>query len=249
MDLDRSTCSLYSSATPFPWPVPNPVHGTAPLWSWFCSSDLLGPVRPPYSYSALIAMAIQSSPNQRLTLSQIYSFVSTQFPFYDRNRAGWQNSIRHNLSLNDCFRKVARGDGDPGKGSYWTLDPDCGKRFDNGSFRRRRKRKSDKKPSSSEPSSKCPSMHCSSSTLPHSNSSSSSLNFLVPDSTSSIPPLPFFPPAQWTPPPLPCLADHQACMEPGSGSDPDPGSDLDPGCDLGFSEFFSDALLDFLLLQ
>ncbi|XP_054902525.1 forkhead box protein I3a [Poeciliopsis prolifica] len=237
--LDGSTCVAPSS-----WPVPDSVPGTTPLWSWFCSWDPLGPVRPPYSYSALIAMAIQSSPNQRLTLSQIYNFVSTQFPFYNRNRAGWQNSIRHNLSLNDCFRKVARSDDDPGKGSYWTLDPDCGKRFDNGSFRRRRTRKSDRKPSSSssssssssEPSSKCPSMHCSSSALPHSDSSSSSLNVLVPDSAPPLPPLPLFPPAQWTPPPLPCQADHQACMEPGS--------------DPGFSEFFSDALLlDFLLLQ
>lgn len=31
----------------------------------------------------------------------------------------------------------------PGKGNYWTLDPNCEKMFDNGNFRRKRKRKSD----------------------------------------------------------------------------------------------------------
>ncbi|XP_025898223.1 forkhead box protein I2, partial [Nothoprocta perdicaria] len=96
---------------------------------------------PPYSYSALIAMAIQSAPDGRRTLSQIYRYVADNFPFYERSRAGWQNSIRHNLSLNDCFKKVPRDEDDPGKGSYWTLDPNCGKMFDNGNFRRKRRRR------------------------------------------------------------------------------------------------------------
>ncbi|XP_004625637.1 forkhead box protein I2 [Octodon degus] len=103
--------------------------------------ELLRLVRPPYSYSALIAMAIQSAPLRKLTLSQIYQYVAGNFPFYKRSKAGWQNSIRHNLSLNDCFKKVPRDESDPGKGNYWTLDPNCEKMFDNGNFRRKRKRR------------------------------------------------------------------------------------------------------------
>lgn len=36
-----------------------------------------------------------------------------------------------------------------GKGNYWTLDPNCEKMFDNGNFRRKRKRKSDSLPEKS----------------------------------------------------------------------------------------------------
>ncbi|XP_064208031.1 forkhead box protein I3-B-like [Anguilla rostrata] len=113
---------------------------------WFSmpsQEELMKLVRPPYSYSALIAMAIQRAPDQRITLSQIYQYVAENFPFYNKSKAGWQNSIRHNLSLNDCFKKVPRDEDDPGKGNYWTLDPNCEKMFDNGNFRRKRKRKSD----------------------------------------------------------------------------------------------------------
>ncbi|XP_062989341.1 forkhead box protein I2 [Elgaria multicarinata webbii] len=105
--------------------------------------DFFKLVRPPYSYSALIAMAIESAPDKKLTLSQIYQYVAGNFPFYKKSKAGWQNSIRHNLSLNDCFKKVPRNEDDPGKGNYWTLDPNCEKMFDNGNFRRKRKRRSD----------------------------------------------------------------------------------------------------------
>ncbi|XP_038649156.1 forkhead box protein I2 [Scyliorhinus canicula] len=114
--------------------------------SWLSISsqeELLKLVRPPYSYSALIAMAIQSAPEKKLTLSQIYQYVAENFPFYKKSKAGWQNSIRHNLSLNDCFKKVPRDEDDPGKGNYWTLDPNCEKMFDNGNFRRKRKRRTE----------------------------------------------------------------------------------------------------------
>ncbi|KAH1168706.1 forkhead box protein E1 [Mauremys mutica] len=96
--------------------------------------------KPPYSYIALIAMAIAHAPERRLPLGGIYRFITERFPFYRDGPRKWQNSIRHNLTLNDCFVKVPREPGRPGKGSYWALDPAARDMFESGSFLRRRKR-------------------------------------------------------------------------------------------------------------
>ncbi|XP_047115915.1 forkhead box protein F1-A-like [Schistocerca piceifrons] len=93
--------------------------------------------KPPYSYIALIVMAIQSSPAKRLTLSEIYSFLQQRFPFFRGAYQGWKNSVRHNLSLNECFIKLPKGLGRQGKGHYWTIDPASEFMFEEGSFRRR----------------------------------------------------------------------------------------------------------------
>jgi len=110
----------------------------------------VSPSKPPYSYIALIAMAISRSPGGRLTLGGICEYIRAQFPYYDVRYPSWQNSIRHNLSLNDCFVRVSTafgappaagaGSGGGGKGSYWMLDPGAERMFENGSFLRRRKR-------------------------------------------------------------------------------------------------------------
>lgn len=107
-----------------------------------------GDQKPPYSYISLTAMAIWSSTEKMLPLSDIYKFISDRFPYYRRNTQRWQNSLRHNLSFNDCFVKIPRRPDRPGKGAYWALHPAALDMFENGSLLRRRKRfklmKSDK---------------------------------------------------------------------------------------------------------
>ena len=77
---------------------------------------------------------------------EIYKFIQDRYPFYNEQTAHrWQNSIRHNLSLNDCFVKIARPGSDgtssvgsKSKGNYWTLHGKATNMFGNGtSFLRR----------------------------------------------------------------------------------------------------------------
>ncbi|XP_067859866.1 forkhead box L3 [Heptranchias perlo] len=115
-----------------------------------CSSDEEKKIsRPAYSYIALIAMTIQQSPGNRVTLSGIYDFIMTKFPYYRSNQRAWQNSIRHNLSLNSCFVKVPRSEGNErGKGNFWTFASGCESMldlFENGNYRRRRRRRNVKR--------------------------------------------------------------------------------------------------------
>ncbi|KAL7637296.1 UNVERIFIED_CONTAM: hypothetical protein RMT77_012021 [Armadillidium vulgare] len=99
-----------------------------------------GDAKPPYSYVCLTTMAIRNSPNQMCTLSEIYNFIMDNFPYYKKDTSRWQNSLRHNLSFNECFIKIPRRPDQPGKGAYWIVNPFSEKMFDNGSALRRRKR-------------------------------------------------------------------------------------------------------------
>ncbi|XP_047453562.1 forkhead box protein O3-like [Mugil cephalus] len=82
------------------------------------------------SYADLITRAIESTPEKRLTLSQIYDWMVRYVPYFkdkgdSNSSAGWKNSIRHNLSLHTRFIRV-QNEG-TGKSSWWMLNPDGGK--------------------------------------------------------------------------------------------------------------------------
>lgn len=99
-----------------------------------------GEQKPPFSYISLTAMAIWSSQEKMLLLNEIYKYIMEKFPYYRKNTQKWQNSLRHNLSFNDCFIKVPRFSNKSGKGCFWTLHPKSINMFENGSLLRRRKR-------------------------------------------------------------------------------------------------------------
>jgi len=92
--------------------------------------------RPGISYANLITMAIENSAEGMLTLKEIYGWISTHYPYFDSKKTGWQNSIRHNLSLNRCFFKVPRTEGSRGKGSFWKINYDYHTSRNNGSIRK-----------------------------------------------------------------------------------------------------------------
>lgn len=80
-------------------------------------------LKPPHSYAQLIGMAILSTSEQQMTLNNIYKWIMANYAFYRFNTGGWQNSIRHNLSLNKAFTKIARRTDEPGKGMKWMIEP------------------------------------------------------------------------------------------------------------------------------
>lgn len=94
-------------------------------------------IKPPYSYISLICMAIANTAEKKATLRDIIKYIENHFPYYRTNKK-WHGSIRHNLTINDCFVKLPRRLGS--RSCLWTIDPAFGDMFDNGSLRRRRYR-------------------------------------------------------------------------------------------------------------
>ncbi|VDP01588.1 unnamed protein product [Soboliphyme baturini] len=68
-------------------------------------------------------MAMEAHGNRKVLLTHIYGWIRDNFAYFRNNDTTWQNSVRHNLSLNKQFIKVPRDPRDKGKGSYWMLDP------------------------------------------------------------------------------------------------------------------------------
>uniref|UniRef100_A0AC35TSK2 Fork-head domain-containing protein n=1 Tax=Rhabditophanes sp. KR3021 TaxID=114890 RepID=A0AC35TSK2_9BILA len=94
--------------------------------------------KPPVSYITLIAMAITSHPTKKATLAEIYKYLFQHSAFFRGDYNGWKNSIRHNLSLNECFIKLPKSEGGKvGKGHQWTIAETSDFLYDAGMYRRR----------------------------------------------------------------------------------------------------------------
>ncbi|CAG8578141.1 6876_t:CDS:2 [Ambispora leptoticha] len=120
-----------------PTPKPTPCTTTITKKRRMEENDDL-PTKPDYSYAAMIAQAILHSPGKKATLNQIYTWISKNYPYYKREEksgTGWENSIRHNLSLNKAFQRLPRIEGQSGKGCYWTILPNHEMMIDNNWFK------------------------------------------------------------------------------------------------------------------
>ncbi|TVY23643.1 Fork-head transcriptional regulator [Lachnellula hyalina] len=83
-------------------------------------------IKPSYSYAQMITQAILDTEEEKLNLAGIYAYIQDKYAYYRFQVAGgWQNSIRHNLSLNKSFHKVARETDEPGKGMKWCIKAEC----------------------------------------------------------------------------------------------------------------------------
>uniref|UniRef100_A0A667X620 Forkhead box Q2 n=1 Tax=Myripristis murdjan TaxID=586833 RepID=A0A667X620_9TELE len=95
--------------------------------------------KPTESYIALISMAILASEEKKLLLCDIYQWIMEHYPYFKSKDKNWRNSVRHNLSLNECFVKAGRSDN--GKGHFWAIHPSNYQDFSNGDYHCRRARR------------------------------------------------------------------------------------------------------------
>merc|ERR1719228_559801 len=84
--------------------------------------------KPNFSYKELIMISISCDGNRQMCLNDIYLTIKRWFPYYQQKTVGltWQNSIRHNLSLNRCFKRLTPTDShhrhSTTKGGNWTFE-------------------------------------------------------------------------------------------------------------------------------
>jgi hypothetical protein len=102
--------------------------------------------KPADSYALMIYKALDSSDDGKLTLAEIYTWIESNYPYYQTADIVWRNSIRHNLSLNPTFKKIPRPIDSKGKGGFWGIDP----AHRQGKLMKNRNRKSEETQSSND---------------------------------------------------------------------------------------------------
>ena len=89
--------------------------------------------KSPLPYIGMIAEAISSSPDKKMVLSEIYSYMERYFFQYLSGKPRWRNTVRHNLSFHKCFVKCEcsrRGN----RSHFWSIHPDYIEQFNRGNF-------------------------------------------------------------------------------------------------------------------
>lgn len=74
-------------------PPPSPIDLTARLDPMEAQAYRYHDSKPPYSYAALITFAINSTPKRRMTLNEIYTWITSNFPYYRDAGTGWKVAI------------------------------------------------------------------------------------------------------------------------------------------------------------
>ena len=91
--------------------------------------------KPDMSYVELVAHAILSVPDNKVLLADIYDWILNSYPYFKTAKKSWKSSVRHHLSVSECFVKGRRAPN--GRGFYWSIHPACLDKFKAGDFSRR----------------------------------------------------------------------------------------------------------------
>ncbi|KAK0457723.1 uncharacterized protein EV420DRAFT_1748470 [Desarmillaria tabescens] len=111
----------FGITAPIPGPEDRNKESITPL-----SDSVPSREKPDIPYVAIIKQAILSSPDRRLSLSEIYDWIITVYPFFSSTTTSWKNTIRHTLSSYQCFRNEAHG--------IWAIDDANLESYGNGSL-------------------------------------------------------------------------------------------------------------------
>ncbi|KAF2656992.1 hypothetical protein K491DRAFT_351273 [Lophiostoma macrostomum CBS 122681] len=82
-----------------------------------------GTVDKDQPYAQLIYQALMEKSDKTMVLKDIYDWFTQNTDKCDKETKGWQNSIRHNLSMNGAFEKVEQPGEDAKKSFLWRLTP------------------------------------------------------------------------------------------------------------------------------
>ena len=116
-----------------------PISNSCPISSKLDMDGVKVFKRPEFSFVYIIWTALINNPEGKMTLNDIYDYITEKHPFFNHPDSGsWKNSVWHALMINDCFMRVTQNM--QKRNGKWTLHLDCEGMFQGGMARRRKNR-------------------------------------------------------------------------------------------------------------